>query len=87
MNNQILLVGGRTQSRKGFLSVIRFGLKIKNHLSINTGVPLNIWAVKKYAGDKYHSYIVLSFSTRKSVVYCHDNKKLILNNELKIEEN
>jgi hypothetical protein len=87
MNNQILLTGGRPNCKKGFLSVIRYGLKIRSIISINCAIPVGVWAVKKHAWDKFHTYIVLSLSSRKTHTFIYDPNKLTRTDELKLDDN
>ena len=86
MNNQILLTGGRPNSRRGFLSIIRYGLKLRCYLSVNSPVPVGIWTVKRHVSNKHHSFIVLSYSSRKTVTFLLDSNKMIQNNELRLDE-
>jgi hypothetical protein len=85
MNNQILVTGGRPGSKRGFLSVMKHGLKMKVHISIKLSNMLGIWPVRRHASDKHHSYIVISFTSRKTMTYYHDNGKLIPTYELRLD--
>ncbi len=87
MNNQILLTGGRPNSKKGFLSVIKYGLKLKSHLSISCTPPIGIWSLKKHIQDKYNSYVVLTFPSRKTSTFHYEASKLVPNTELRLDEN
>jgi hypothetical protein len=87
MNNQILLTGGRPRSKKGFLSVIKYGLKLKSHLSVSCTSPVGIWAVKQHVSEKYHSHVVLAFSNRKTLTFHYDGSKLIPRSDLRLDEN
>lgn len=71
MSNQILITGGRPCTKKGFISIMKYGLKVKTHLSINLPTPQGIWAIKKNVNDKYHTFIVISLSSRKTNTYYH----------------
>ena len=86
MNNQILVTGGRPNSKKGFLSITRYGLKLKTILSVNCTAPLGIWTIKKQSSDLYHSYIVLTYSTRKTVTYLYEVNKIVQCNDLKLSD-
>jgi hypothetical protein len=85
MNNQLLITGGRPCGKKGFLSIMKYGLKVKTHLSINIPTPVGMWVLKKNVNDKYHSYIVTSLLSRKTTTYYHDNYKLCLTHELRLD--
>lgn len=87
MNNQILLAGGRPNCNRGFLSVIKYGLKLKSHLSVSCTAPNGIWAIKRHISEKYHTHIVLGFSNRKTLTFHYDSNKLIPSNELRLDEN
>ena len=87
MNNQIILTGGYPNSKKGYLSIIRYGLKLRSLITANCSSPLGIWTIKKNNNDKYHSYIVLTYSTRKTVTYMFDQKKMVQSNDLRLSEN
>jgi hypothetical protein len=76
MNNQILLTGSRPDGKSGFLSVIRYGLKLKSLLSVNCTNPLGIWAIKRHISDKHHTYIVLTYQQRRTITYLYDSHKL-----------
>jgi len=80
MNNQILLTGGHPDGKSGFLSVIRYGLKLKSLLSVNCTNPAGIWTIKRHVGDKYHTYIILTYSQRRTIIYLYDSHKLTQNN-------
>ena len=84
MNNQILLLGGRPNGRSGFLSIIRYGLKIRSYLSVNITNPLNIWIIKRNVFDKYHSYLIIYLQSRKTITFYLDGKKLVQCHDLKI---
>lgn len=68
-NSQIILTGGRPKGKKGFYTIIKYGLKVKECLAINFACPVGIWCLKKSISDKFHSYIVFTFPTRKTVTY------------------
>ena len=85
MNNQILITGGRPCGKNGFLSIMKYGLKVKTHLSINIPTPSSIWAIKRNVNDKYHTFIVVSLAGRKTTTYYHDNYKLFPTHELRLD--
>ena len=78
MNNQILLTGGYGQGKKGFLNIIRYGLKLRSVVSINCSAPHGIWTVKKNVNDKYHSFVVITYNqSRKTLTFHIENNKLV----------
>ena len=88
MNNQILLTGGNLNSKKGFLSIIRYGLKLKSITTANCASPVGMWSIKKHVTDKYHSYVVLTYASRKTLTFHHDsgNNKMVQTNDLRLSE-
>lgn len=74
MNNQLLITGGRSGGKKGFFSIIKYGLKSQPWLTIQMLAPTNIWCLKKSVNDKHHSYIVVSYISRKTIVYYFENR-------------
>ena len=87
MNNQILLTGGCGQGRKGFLNIIRYGLKLRPVVSINCSAPHGIWTVKKNVNDKYHSFVVITYNqSRKTLTFHIENNKLVQSNDLRLSE-
>lgn len=87
LNNQILLTGGRPSNKKGFLSIIKYGLKMKSHLSVSCTAPSGIWALRRHPQDRNHTFVVLSFSNRKTMSFVHENSKLLPTTELRLDEN
>lgn len=87
LNNQILLTGGRPSNKKGFLSIIKYGLKMKSYLSVSCTAPSGIWALRRHPQDRYHTFVVLSFSNRKTMSFAHENSKLLPTTELRLDEN
>lgn len=85
MNNEILLTGGRPRSKRGFLSVIKYGLKLKSHLNVSSNVPQGIWAIKQHVSEKYHSYIVIAFNQRKTSTFYYDGSKLHPKSDLRLD--
>lgn len=84
MNNQILLTGSHPDGKTGFLSIIRYGLKLKTLLSVNCTNPAGIWSIKRHISDKNHTYIVLTYQQRRTITYLYDSHKLTQINELKL---
>ena len=85
MNNQILLTGGYGQSKKGFLNIIRYGLKLRQIVGVACSTPYGIWTVKKNVNDKHHSYIVITYSgSRKTLTFHIENHKLVQTNDLRL---
>ena len=85
MSNQILVTGGRPGSKRGFLSVMKHGLKMKIHISINLASTQGIWPIRRHTSDKHHSYIVISFANKKTTTYIHDCGRLTPTNELRLD--
>lgn len=69
VSSQIIITGGRPGNKKGFLSVLRYGLKVKEYLTVNFMNPVGAWCLKRSIADKQHSYIVFTFSNRKTSSY------------------
>lgn len=67
--------------------MIKYGLKLKSHLSVSCTAPNGIWAIKRHISEKYHTHIVLGFSNRKTLTFHYDSNKLIPSNELRLDEN
>jgi hypothetical protein len=86
VSSQIILTGGRPGNKKGFLSILKYGLKVKEYLTVNFMNPIGAWCLKKSISDKHHSYIVFSFASRKTASYSFENSMLSHTNELKLEE-
>jgi hypothetical protein len=86
MNNQLLITGGRSGGKKGFLSILKYGLKIQSWLTIGMLAPSNVWCLKKSVADRYHSYIVVSYVSRRTTVYyCESRSKFIQVTELRLD--
>jgi hypothetical protein len=85
VSSQIFLTGGRPGNKKGFLSVLKYGLKVKEYLTVSFMNPVGAWCLKRSMGDKHHSYIVFSFASRRTASYSFENSMLSHTNELKLE--
>lgn len=81
-----MITGGRCGSKKGFLSVLKYGLKVKEYLNVNFVSPIGAWCLKRSNTDRHHSYIVFSFSNRKTSCYLFENNMLSHTNELRLDE-
>ena len=88
MNNQILLTGGYLNSKRGFLSIIRYGLKLKILLTVSCGNPSGIWALKRNVNDKYHSFLVITYSSSRKTLtyYIENNQKAVQSNDLRLSK-
>ena len=84
-SSQIVLAGGRPGNKRGFLSVLKYGLKVKEYLAINFANPVGAWCLKKSLTDNHHSYIIFTFGNRKTTCYHFDNNMLFQSNQLKLE--
>lgn len=81
MNSQLNIAGGRAGGKKGFLSILKYGLKVQSMPTINTLAPYGIWCLKKSVTDKHHSYIVITYQSRKTITYAFETRnKLSMTN-------
>jgi hypothetical protein len=76
LNRQIIVTGGRPGNKKGFFSVFKYGLKVNEYLTINFNPPVGAWCLKKYKNDSYHSFIIFSFSSKKTSSYSFEKGML-----------
>ena len=76
-SSQIVIAGGSPGNKKGFLSVLKYGLKVREYLNISFVNPVGAWCLKKSLADKHHSYIVFTFGNRKTSCYHFDNSMLV----------
>ena len=72
---------------KGFVSVMKYGLRVKECLAIHSIIPLGIWCLKRNNSDPHHSYIVLTYPSRKTNTFYFESNKLSSTYDLRLDEN
>ena len=82
-----MILSGGWPGGSGFITVMKYGLKVKESLAIRSAVPSGLWCLKKCSNDRYHTYIVLGFPNRKTSSLILDGQKFVNTYDLRLDEN
>ena len=82
-----MVLAGGWPGGPGFITVMKYGLKVKESLAIRSATPSGVWCIKKRTQDRFHSFIVITFPSRKTNSLVFEGQKFVSTFDLRLDEN